>query len=121
MSSVIDTQTAKNLILEYRAQNSATSGPGIITPDGHFLNGYFIDRTSIETILSNSDIVGLSLYLAIDPACSGSGKNVFTIMFSGSIPNPNWVEGSTTETTYLTTGDIYEYNDYCPPHCQDLI
>jgi len=121
MSSIIDKKTIQALILEYRAQNSSPDGPGLITPDGQYLNGYFIDRDSIEAVLSNPDIVGLSLHFAVTPGYSGSGKNIFTIAFCGSTPNPNWVEGSTTEKTYLASGDVYEFSAPCPPNCQDLI
>lgn len=121
MSAIIDKATAQSLIIGYQAQNSSPAGPGLITPDGEYLEGYFIDRASIDAILSNPDIAGLSLYLAITPGYSGSGKNIFTIVFSGSIPNPDWVAGSATEREYLTSGNVYEYTDICPPHCQDLI
>lgn len=120
MSSIIDPTTAKDLIKEYQAKNSTAGGPALITPNGEFLQGYFLDRSSIENVFSDPDITGLSLYLAVAPGYSGSGGNIFTVVFVGAVPNPDWVEGSATEKTYLSKGDIYDFNEFCPPRCTDL-
>jgi hypothetical protein len=120
MASIIDPQLATSLIQEYQAQNSTAAGPAMMTPDGKFLNGFFIDRQSLEAILNNPNFVGISLYLAKDPNNVGSKENIFTIVFAGAEPNPNWVQGSTTATPYLNTGDPYDNLFPCPPYCGSL-
>ena len=120
MASIITTQLAASLIQEYQAQNSTPTGPSIMTPDGQYLKGFFIDRQSLETILSNPAFVGLSVYLAKDPNFVGSKTNVFTLVFAGAEPNPNWVEGSTTTTAYINPGDVYDFTIPCPPYCGTL-
>jgi hypothetical protein len=116
MASVIDPVLAKSLIQEFQQQNAAPSGPGLKTPDGPYLNGFFIDRQSLDAILSNPAVVGISLYLAKNPGFVGSPDNIFTLVFAGAEPNnaPN------PATPYVNNGDIYNQIPPCPPWCGTL-
>ena len=116
MASIIDPESAKSLIKEYQQQNAAAGGPGIKTPEGDFLNGYFLDRESLETILSNPDVAGVSLHLAKHPASAGSAENHFTVFYAGAAPNtaPN------AATPYVKAGDVYGDVPPCPPSCSTL-
>ena len=99
----------KSLIAEYQQQNAADGGPGLKTPDGSFLNGFYIDRKSIQDILdSNPDISGISIQLAKDPSATGNPDNIFTIFYTGAI-------GSTPPFT--SSGGPYGPPPPCPPYC----
>ena len=67
MASPIDPTLAKSLIQEFRDQNASASGPGLTTPDGSFINGYFIDRQSLESILTDPNVDGVSIEYAKHP------------------------------------------------------
>jgi hypothetical protein len=111
MASPIDPTTARSLISEYQTQNSASGGPALKTPDGSFLKGFFIDRSSLDTILSNPDVTGVSVHLAKEPASQGSSDNIFTILFAGA---------TGTEPPFDRDGDIYGAPPPCPPWCMDI-
>lgn len=67
MALTIERNLAKKLIASYREQNTEPGGVGLKTPDGQFLNGFFIDRDSLDIILANPDVVGVSVHLANHP------------------------------------------------------
>lgn len=114
MASTIDLALAQTLIKKYRQRNTSVSGPGLKTPDDQFLNGYFIDRESLEAILSNPNVVGVSLNLAQLPDFPDSNK--FTILYAGAEANA----AADAKTPYCHTGDIYSGPPPCPPWCSDL-
>jgi hypothetical protein len=116
MASIIDPESAKSLIKEYQQQNSAAGGPAIKTPEGQFLNGYFLDRESLETILSNPNVAGVSLHLAKHPASTGSPEHHFTVLFAGAEPN----KAANPATPYVNTGNVYKDVPPCPPMCSNL-
>ncbi len=113
MAATIDPTLAKNLIKEYQQQNSAPGGPAIKTHEGHLLNGYFLDRQSLESILSNPKVAGVSLHLAKHPDFKGSPGNHFTVLYSGSEPNSS----PDANTPYVSTGDVCGPPPPCPPSC----
>jgi hypothetical protein len=106
MASNFDSQS---LIAEYRQQNAADGGPGLKTPDGSFLNGFYIDRKSIQDILdSNPDISGISIQLAKDPSAIGKPDNIFTIFYAGAVGDTPPFTGS---------GELCGPPPPCPPWC----
>jgi hypothetical protein len=116
MASIIDLALAKSLIKEFQNQNASENGPGLLTPNQQNLNGFFIDRQSLDAILGNPQFVGVSIYLAKHPDFVGAADNIFTLVFAGA--EPNTAPGATTP--YISTGDIYEMVSPCPPYCSDL-
>ena len=116
MASVIDPALAKSLIKEFQNQNTSAGGPALKTNDGPFINGYFVDRQSLEAVLTNPNVVGISLSFAKHPDAVGSKDNIFTLVFAGAEPNNQ--PGATAP--YMNTGDIYEQMLPCPPYCCDL-
>jgi hypothetical protein len=110
-TAIIDPATAKSLIQEYQSQNSAPGGSAIVTPNGQFLNGYFLDRGSIEDLLSNPNAVGISLLLAKDPNFVGAPTRQFTVLFTGA---------TGSAAPYLASGNIYGPTPPCPPQCVTL-
>jgi hypothetical protein len=116
MATKIDLAKAKSLIQEYQQQNAAPGGPGIKTPEGHFLNGFFLDRQSLESILSNPKAVGVSLHLAKHESSVGSPENHFNLLFAGAEPN---TEGG-MPAPHVNTGDIFGDTPICPPWCSIL-
>ncbi len=116
MASIIDLGSAQSLVQEYQQQNSSAGGPGLLTPDGQLIKGYFLDRESLEALLSNPNVVGISLQYAKDPNFVGDPDNVFTLVYAGA--EPNNADGATT--IYLNTGDIYCAPPPCPPICMTL-
>jgi len=117
MASIIDPTLAKSLIKEFQQQNASVNGPAIKTPDGHYLNGFFIDRESLEIILKNSNVVGISVSFAKHPDFQGAKDNIFTIALTGAEPNndPN------LDTPYVSNGDIFDFMPPCPPYCTTLV
>lgn len=112
MASPIDPTLAKSLIKEYQDQNTAAGGPALKTPEGSFLNGFFIDRKSLEDILKNNpDATGISVHLAKDPVATGKSDNIFTIFFAGA---------SGAQPPFEKSGDIYGGPPPCPPYCTNL-
>jgi hypothetical protein len=121
MATIIDPEKAKSLIREYRTQNAATGGPALVTPDKKFHNGFFIDRQTIEDILSNADAVGIGFEFAKHPDFTGAKENVFTIVFSGAataaatpvaepeVAAPAAAPQASAATTapYVSTGAVY--------------
>jgi hypothetical protein len=115
MASTIDPESAKSLITEYQQQNSAPGGPAIKTHEGHHLNGFFLDRQSLESILSNPKAVGVSLHLAKHPDSKGSPDNHFTMLYAGAEPStaPNAI------APHVNAGVIYS-GPPCPPLCTTI-
>jgi hypothetical protein len=113
MATIIDLESARSLIKEYQQQNSSPGGPAIKTHQGHHLNGYFLDRESLENLLSNPKVVGVSLHLAKHPDHIGSPDNHFTVLYSGAEPNP----AANPATPYVNTGAVYGDTPPCPPMC----
>jgi hypothetical protein len=112
MATTIDPESAKSLIKEYQQQNAADGGPALKTPDGLFLNGFFIDRESLERMLKNPNAVGISIHLAKHPNFIGSKANHVTLVYVAAEPNP--VSG---ETPYVSAGEMCVEPPPCPPYC----
>jgi len=120
MASIIDKALAQSLIDSYRAQNSSSTGPGLLTPDGQFLNGFFIDRDSLDSILSNDDFAGISIHFAKHPDFPTGDQNIFTIIFAGAVPNPDYERGNGM-VPYLNNDHVFDQVEPCPPVCANLI
>lgn len=116
MASPIDPTLAKSLIKEFQSQNASASGPGLTTPDGSFINGYFIDRQSLETILSDPKIEGICVEYAKHPDFAGQPGNVFTMIIVGAFTNT--APGATTQ--YISSGEYFDKLPPCPPNCTSL-
>ncbi len=116
MATIISLAEAKSLTQEYQQQNSALGGPGLLTPASQFLNGFFIDRTSLEDMLSNTSVVGISIDIAKDAAFKGQPVNIFNLVVVGAQPNL----GGVTGYTYVATGNIYSDWPPCPTICTNL-
>jgi len=112
MASQIDRGQAESLIQEFRTQNKASGDNGLKTPEGKHLNGYFLDRASLENILKDPKVDGIHVHLAKHPDFAGKADNVPTVMYSGSTQNP---EGAAKP--YATTGATYAATMPCPPWC----
>ncbi|MBV8389747.1 MAG: hypothetical protein JO080_08110 [Mucilaginibacter sp.] len=117
MASPIDPTLAKSLIQEFQTQNSSASGPGLTTPDGSFINGYFIDRQSLETMLSDPNVAGVHVEYAKHPDFIGQPVNVFTIILVGAVPNTD-IDAT---TVYKSSGDYFDQLPPCPPICCNLL
>ena len=112
MATIIDRETAKKLIAEYKEQNTAASGPALKTPDGKNLEGFFLDIETLQTILGNPDCDGIHIMLAKDPNFIGSKENIFNILIMESNT------GSDSDiTTEVTNADIYGPTPTCPHVC----
>jgi hypothetical protein len=116
MASKIDPDLAKSLIREFQQQNATAGGPGLLTPDGAFINGFFIDRASLEAVLSDPNVAGISVLHAKDPEFAGQSINVFTLVFVGVTPNPDPLASK----KLISSGNYYDKLPPCPPACADL-
>jgi hypothetical protein len=114
MASIIDPAVAKTLIQDYQNRNAAPGGPALKTPDGDYLNGFFIDRACLETIFKSDDnCVGVSINFGKTASIDVS-ENVITLVFAGVVP------ATTGITPYNTTGNIYSDPPPCPTFCSNL-
>jgi len=116
MATIIDPALAKSLIQEYKQQNSSDEGPGLLTPDNQRLNGFFIDRESLASLLANPKVVGISINLAKHADFVGKPGNYFTLLYSGAELNTD----ENAKTPYVNTGDICGGPPPCPPFCTNL-
>jgi hypothetical protein len=115
MPVIISPTQAETLVNDYQQQNDSTNGSPLLTPDNKFLNGFFIDRESLEVILQQQEVAGVSIYLAKDPNFLNSPANHYTIVYFGAEPNPAGIP------PYKRTGDIYCAPPPCPPVCARII
>lgn len=115
MASKIDRALAKELIQEYKKQNSSAGGSGLKTPAGQYLNGFFIDRQCAEAILQNTNVAGICINFANHPKFKGSANNVVTLIISGGEPSITGPAGS-----YESNGDLYSEPPPCPTVCNNL-
>jgi hypothetical protein len=120
MSTVIDKTLAKNLISSYQTQNSAVGGPALLTPDGQFLNGFFISRRSLDAILSTPSNIGVSVHFAKHPDHANATENIFTLMLTGAEANPDYPEVNGA-TPYVGRYEVWDQIMPCPPSCTDLL
>src|SRR5579862_1748367 len=114
MAKQLDPEKAKSLIQEFRNQNRAAGDHAWKTPDGHHLNGFFIDRESLETILKNEKVAGIHVSFAKHPDFEGKPDNVHTIAVSGSVPTQPGAA-----TPYASTQESYCGFPPCPPFCSN--
>jgi hypothetical protein len=112
-TTIIDPASAKGLIAEYQQNNENAGEKTILTPDGVPLNGFFLDRKSLESLLSDPDVEGVSLHLAKHPDFSGSEKHHFTALYTGAVPDT--AENATTP--FVSKGLIFNTMPPCPPSC----
>jgi hypothetical protein len=113
MASQIDPGQAQSLIQEFRDQNKSSGDSALKTPDGKHLNGFFLDRTSLENILKDPNVAGIHVHLAKHPDFAGKPDNVPTLVYSGSVPNTQ----PDAAAPYQSTGDTYGDVQPCPPWC----
>jgi hypothetical protein len=116
MATIIDPALAKALIQEFRDQNQASAENGWKTPQGLFLNGFFINRECLEAILSDKDNVGIHAHFAKHPDFTGKPDSVHTLTVTGA--KPNTAPGALTP--YVNSGDTYDLIPPCPPYCGSL-
>ncbi|MDB5025099.1 MAG: hypothetical protein JWP78_2854 [Mucilaginibacter sp.] len=117
MTSKIDPTLAKSLIKEFQQENKASAEHALKTPDGQHLNGFFIDRESLETILNDQKNVGIHLFIAKHPDFTGKPDRAHTLVFTGSEPNTE----PDAKTPYVSSGIVYHDTPICPPFCTDLV
>jgi len=113
MASKIDRGQAQSLIQEYRNQNKAAGEHAWKTPDGKHLNGFFIDRESLENILADKKNVGINVHFAKHPDFAGKSDKVHTLVYSGSAPNN--APGATSK--FVSNSEMYGGPEPCPPWC----
>ena len=112
MASKIDPGQAQSLIQEFRTQNKASTDP-LKTPDGQNLNGFFLDRESLDSILKDPKVAGIHVNFAKHPDFVGKPDNVPTLVYSGSVPNT--APGALTP--HVSTGEVFDSSMPCPPWC----
>jgi hypothetical protein len=115
MASKIDRALARELTQEDKKQNSAAGGSGLKTPGGQYLNGFFIDRQCLESILQNTNVAGVSINFANHPKFTGSADNIVTLIIAGAEPSTTGPAGS-----YQSTGDLYSDPPPCPTMCNNI-
>jgi len=120
MSSVIDKTLAQTLISAYQDQNSAPGGSALKTPDGQFLNGFFINRRCLDAILSDKNNVGVSVHIAMHPDFPDSSDNIFTLILTGAEPNPDYPEQDGA-APYIGKYENWDQLLPCPPMCTELL
>jgi hypothetical protein len=112
MASIIDRTLAKSLIQEYKTQNSSAGGPGLKTPDGQHLHGFFISRESLESMLKDPKVTGVSVNFAKHPKFKGSNDKVVTLVLAGAEPAP-----AGSAHPLVSNGEVYGDPPPCPTMC----
>jgi hypothetical protein len=113
MASKIDPGQAQSLIQEFRSQNKSSADP-LKTADGQHLNGFFLDRESLDSILKDPNVTGIHVNFAKHPNFVGKPDNVPTLVYSGSVPNT--APGALAP--HVSTGDTFGGDTpTCPPWC----
>lgn len=112
MAKIIDRGQAQSLIQEFRNQNKAAGDQALKTADGQHLNGFFLDRASLENILKDPKVAGIHVHLAKHPNFVGKPDNVHTIVYSGSVQNQ-----PDAAKPFTSTGAVYGDTFPCPPWC----
>jgi hypothetical protein len=116
MASKIDPQVAQSLIKEFRDQNKGAGEHALKTPEGQHLNGFFVDRDTMEKILADKDNAGMHVLLAKHPDFTDKADNVHTALVTGS--KPNTAPGAATQ--FVSHGEIYGDVPVCPPVCTKI-
>jgi hypothetical protein len=117
MATIIDRGQAQSLIQQFRKDNSSAGGPALLTPEGKFLNGFFIDADGIKKLLNDTpNLAGIHVYFAKHPSYDGKPDRVYTTMFVASVNNTT----PGAATPYTSSGDILDMVPPCPPYCNDL-
>jgi hypothetical protein len=84
-------------------------------------NGFFVDTASLHAILKDKDITGISFYIGMHPAYTGTANNVISFFLTGARPNPKYNSAkATTEPPLINSALVYEYVDPCPKMCGTL-
>ncbi|MGZ3929515.1 MAG: hypothetical protein ACXVJG_21335 [Mucilaginibacter sp.] len=112
MAKIIDPGQAQSLIQEFRNQNKAAGDQALKTPDGQNLNGFFLDRASLENILKDPKVAGIHVHLAKHPDFAGKPDNINTVVYSGSVENQ-----PDAAKPFTSTGVTYSSTMPCPPWC----
>jgi hypothetical protein len=86
MATIIDPGQAQSLIQEFRTKNQSSGEHAWKTPDGQHLNGFFLDRDSLQSILNDEDNKGVHIHFAKNPDFAGKQDNVNTLVYSGTKP-----------------------------------
>lgn len=116
-TTVIDPKSAKDLIAEYQQHNATAGEKAILTPDEQLLNGYFLDRASLESLLSDPSVAGVSVHLAKHPDFVGTSNHYFTALYTGAQPNT----AANATTPYVSKGLIFHTMPPCPPTCTEIV
>ena len=107
----IESELAKKIIKEYSEQNAASPESALKTKDGENLNGFFIDKETLEFIISNPDCEGIHIMLAKHPDFIGSNKHIFNILITSAKTN------SSTSNAIAANTDIFGPGPTCPTIC----
>lgn len=112
----IDSARASKLIAEYRKRNG-----GILRGVDSVFNGFFVDTASLHAILKDKEITGVSFYIGMHPAYTGTAGNVISFFLTGAKPNPKYDSAkANTEPPLINSTLVYEYVDPCPKMCGTL-
>jgi hypothetical protein len=113
MASKIDPELAKSLIKEFRDQNQASGENAWKTPDGHYLNGFYLERGKLEEILKDEKVAGIHVYFAKHKDFVGKPDKVHSALLTGAIPNPD----PKATKPFIQSNDVVDDNPPCPPVC----
>jgi len=119
-TTVIDPASAKKLITEYQKNNANAGEKAIVTPESELLNGFFLDRKSLESLLSDPLVAGVSVHLAKHPDFAGSEKHHFTMFYTGSEPNKAENAAVPPSPPFVSRGLIFHTVPPCPKVCTQI-
>lgn len=117
-SRVIPEEEAKKLIESFRKENAGNSIP-MQTVGGENLNGFYIERKHIDTILSDKSNSGISFYFAKHPHAQNNRKSTYTLIYIAAKKISSKAADKQTDTI-INNGPAYDYIDPCPKACGSL-
>jgi hypothetical protein len=116
LSQVFPRAKAIQNITDFQTLNQAAGTSGIQGTSGAF-NGFYIDAPSLNAILADKSLTGISFYLGKHPDHPGTTDKILSVYFTGAKTNPN----APPQFDNPTTSDVYEYVLPCPPACGNLV
>lgn len=118
----IDKTHGKNLHKLFTQQNKSH----MLTHHGKPLKGFYIEREHLEEILADKRFTGIHFYLAKHHEHQNTHDNVFTLVYTGARPNPDYDavgangKDGIRHAPYLNDGEMYDDTKTCPDHCGDV-
>lgn len=116
----IDSARADSMVRIYRKQNDKAWFRRLRTDSGESLHGFWIPRVILDTILHQTGVNGLRIYLGKRPEIKSS-RRIFSLVLLGTQGQETNLYGVDQNKDMVSAGSlIYDHVDPCPQACGTL-